>query len=741
MAPSRFWITPVLLFTGLFAIYMLTFRGLPAYADEQSLVAATESLAKRGDLQTDQLAWTVWAHGWLSQDSPGVGGHIYSKKGIGLPFLLWPFWMLSYVVPQVGHVHALFLFNPVVCALAPVVVLAIARRWGYSEFAALLFGALAGLGTLLWPYSKTLFQEPASGLALIAAVYFVSGELRPRNGIAAGLMLAIAVLIRLTNAVAIMPVLLYAGYRLWRSGRLRDWPVSLSWLGGLVVLPALALGLDGYYNWLRFGNFLNPGYVAGKETFAAPLRGLSGLLFSLDEGLFAFCPLLVFAVLGLPLIWQRFRLEAILLLTTIGVYIAMFSSWYDWRGGVAWGPRFMVTIVLLTFLLALPLMHEWIFVRSGWRRWVVILVAAASVLFQAVAALVSQAGIESKWPILSALARLNLADPKSLDLAWYQPVVPPKWGIVAAFAAIVLFTCACALLYQRSPRVSAVLKWAAPGSFCLALLVSTLGLRGIYSDRRLPAGDDFRALAARLVEVAGRDDAVLFDNHVYTEFFMNYDNSAARRYGFLFGDTLQPEARAFLEGLILLEHRNIWLVTDHPTYAPIVKPLETWLEQHAFRVNEQSFSEYARLVRFYEPAPGVLQHHPTKAVFGGCTRLVGFDLPERDSWSAGEIVALRLHMESGCQSASPLSLSIQLLRPDGTLAWQRDLALPWHGVGQQTTYQYGIPLAEETPPGLYQLLAIVYDPASGRRAEVRSPGSANEAHELVMATLPVLGKQ
>ena len=88
---------------------------------------------------------------------------------------------------------------------------------------------------------------------------------------------------------------------------------------------------------------------------------------------------------------------------------------------------FMVTIVLLAFLLALPLMHEWIFVRSGWRRWVVILVAAASVLLQAVASLVSQAGTETRWPILTALASLNLADPKSLDLAWYQSLVPPNW--------------------------------------------------------------------------------------------------------------------------------------------------------------------------------------------------------------------------------------------------------------------------------------------------------------------------
>ena len=168
-----------------------------------------------------------------------------------------------------------------------------------------------------------------------------------------------------------------------------------------------------------------------------------------------------------------------------------------------------------------------------------------------------------------------------------------------AFAVIVLLACVLALFYLRSPRVSAALKWAAPGLLCSALLVSTLGLRGIYVDRRLPAGDDFRALDARLAEVASRDDAVVLDNHVYTEFFMNYDNSAARRYGFLFGDILPPEARNVLEGLILLQHRSIWLVTDHPSYAPIAKPLETWLEQHAFWVDEQSFSDYARLVHFY----------------------------------------------------------------------------------------------------------------------------------------------
>ena len=133
-----------------------------------------------------------------------------------------------------------------------------------------------------------------------------------------------------------------------------------------------------------------------------------------------------------------------------------------------------------------------------------------------------------------------------------------------------------------------------------------------------------------------------------------------------------------------------------------------------------------------------VESHPANAVFGGCTHLVGFDFPERELWSAGEIAALALHLEFDCQSASQFSLSVQLLRPDGSLAWQRDLALPWNGVGPQTTYQYGIPLPNQAVPGSYRVLAIVYDPATGRRAEVRSPGSPNEAHELILATLHVV---
>ena len=99
------------------SVYMFTYAGRLTAADETSMVATAKSLIQHGSVTTDQLLWTFWEFGWQAQGSIGTDGHLYSKKGFGVPLLLWPLMLLSQYLPYLGGIPAAMLLNPIICAL------------------------------------------------------------------------------------------------------------------------------------------------------------------------------------------------------------------------------------------------------------------------------------------------------------------------------------------------------------------------------------------------------------------------------------------------------------------------------------------------------------------------------------------------------------------------------------------------------------------------------------------------
>jgi hypothetical protein len=87
-----------------------------------------------------------------------------------------------------------------------------------------------------------------------------------------------------------------------------------------------------------------------------------------------------------------------------------------------------------------------------------------------------------------------------------------------------------------------------------------------------------------------------------------------------------------------------------------------------------------------------------------------------------------------------MTSSVQLVRPDGSLAWQRDLPLSLDQVGERAVVRYGIPLPMPGPTGQYVLHLAVYDPASGRRVPVTTPGAGSDQDALVL-TRPIVQTQ
>ncbi|MFN2226687.1 MAG: hypothetical protein ACK2UY_10275, partial [Anaerolineae bacterium] len=152
----------------LYAVYLATFSGTYHSSDEMAMLAATDSLARRG-------AWDVELLRWMGQQQGSFGpdGHLYSRKGIGMTLAALPHYWLALQAGGVGNVQAGMLTNAALTAITGVLVFLALRRLGYGQAASLLSALAYGLGTMAWPYARYFFSEPLASLGLMAAFYFL----------------------------------------------------------------------------------------------------------------------------------------------------------------------------------------------------------------------------------------------------------------------------------------------------------------------------------------------------------------------------------------------------------------------------------------------------------------------------------------------------------------------------------------------------------------------------------------
>ncbi|HFD38703.1 MAG TPA: hypothetical protein ENJ31_02465, partial [Anaerolineae bacterium] len=187
------------LFIFLLSLYLLTFSGRYHSSDEMSMLAVTDSLARRG-------AWDIELLRWMGeqQGSFGPDGHLYSRKGIGTTLAALPFYWLAVQVERIGNVQAAMLTNGLVTALTAVLILLFLQRLRYGPGVSLGAALAYGLATMAWPYARYLFSEPLAGLGLMVSAYFLL-RFRDRRDrldlVWAGAGLGLALLARLNNLI------------------------------------------------------------------------------------------------------------------------------------------------------------------------------------------------------------------------------------------------------------------------------------------------------------------------------------------------------------------------------------------------------------------------------------------------------------------------------------------------------------------------------------------------------------
>lgn len=257
-------------------------------------------------------------------------------------------------------------FNVLISSLVVFVFWLIGLRLFRCQLSAFLVSILFAFGTLLFPYSGTLFSEPLASLFSLLSFYFlIKNDLKiqiDKKAISSielflsGLTLGVSCTAHITSLLFFPFFVIYGVYLIYqRNERLSRFIITISFfLAGFF----LVIFLLGFYNFMRFGNFLETGRTVNMADvlkyshWVVPWRGFYGLSFSLGKGLFLYCPAVIFGII----VWNYFHRKNIVLSITIISMLAfrfMFISLRsDWHGGFCLGPRHLI-ITIPFFLIAI----------------------------------------------------------------------------------------------------------------------------------------------------------------------------------------------------------------------------------------------------------------------------------------------------------------------------------------------------------------------------------------------------
>lgn len=341
--------------------------------------------------QASRLAFTaaVWDHGTVQIDAYeeilGVdfaerGGHLYSDKAPGQPFLATPFYGIARAAGAEPAEARRFFDNLTLwwtsfwSATVPAAILAVMmRRFALRVVgdprAATAAAVSMAAGTLLLPFATVLFSHVLAATLCFGA--YLAGRDRdapPIRLAAAGLLGGLAVVTEYTAGivVVVLGVLIL----------IRRGPGVLAYVaGGLPAVAVLAI-----YNTVAWGSPTEFSYdnSGSFDTFHA--QGLFGVrvpdpqltaqvLFG-ERGLLTLTPIVLVGVIGLVHLAGRRRTRevGVVGLVVFTAFVALQGGWFSVTAGASPGPRYAV--VALPFV-AVGVAQAW-----RWSRATVVIAGA-----------------------------------------------------------------------------------------------------------------------------------------------------------------------------------------------------------------------------------------------------------------------------------------------------------------------------------------------------------------------------
>jgi len=785
----------LLLMALLTIIYVLSSSGKFHIVDEVSMFAVTESVALRGDMDTNAIAWTQWTNSAGEVlGAFGEDGQVYSKKGPAPSFLAAPwYWTLNAIGRaniELGQLQGTLLFNAFITAWTAALLWLTALRLGYGDRTGLALALLFGLATIAWPYAKQFFGEPLSALSLLLCFYGILAW--RQNGrwlwlFLAGIGAATAV------ATVTAHALLVAVLGIWW---LADWfvrgrPAGLSRLLfglGAFLAPLVVAGLLLMaYNFARFGNPLDTGYhFDSGEGFSNPiLGGLWGLLFSPYRSVFLHTPLFLVSLAGFVPFFRRHRSEGAVILALSAVLVLLYSAWWMWWGGFAWGPRFLVPLTPFWVLLLAPLLERP--AQAGApavrlkTRWFVYAVAVVSFAVQVAAVSINFVNYEialrdlypTDWsnplafgppaqtlgaffdsPVFGQFKLMRDGFVVNTDLAWLWADGTVLWLLLAVGVAALITLVGLMVVwwvYTEDDPADFRVSWPMVALVALLpLLVIGAWVGETSHDPHYGAPDaGYRAILRDLCAVATSADAIVNVAPNAYQIPMNWMPAACAEplpiYGYAIDSLRHPEADQVLRQ-VGMDNDRIFFITFGIQASDPENTAEQWLAANAYKATDDWYNEY-RLVQYATPVrlTSATEQPIQKALLGRRAEQVTIVTARSPSVApAGKPIPIEILYRLEAPTDQNLRWFVQLLSDQNIPLAQLDTgpddnysvfsALP---AQQNLIERAGLLVPANTPPGEYRLIAGLYNPDDGGARLITIDGP----DWLELGTVRVVGSQ
>jgi hypothetical protein len=288
---------------------------------------------------------------------------VYSIHGIGLPLLLAPGF---YILAKDGAIIEMVLLATVVVWLTYIWSRQVSGNRNASLVASGLFAScffVTGLAGFIYP--DMLIAALSLATMILLNRYYQSLVFQVLLGLALGFL----VLTHYRTLDIVVPVVLILSYKLWKSH------YRLPWVTILIVAGFVAYYFLTLHQW--FGSFNNNTvYGPGITTFShTPQTTLSAMLFDSYRGLLIYNPILLLAVVGLPLWFKRHRASFIITVLALGPSIGVLLIFKQWTGPYSPLGRYVMDF-LPVFIPALALAIERL--RALWQRLLMGLLAVAT---------------------------------------------------------------------------------------------------------------------------------------------------------------------------------------------------------------------------------------------------------------------------------------------------------------------------------------------------------------------------
>lgn len=767
--------------TGIFflvlGVYLFTYIGAFKSNDERAYFSGMDSFVKRGEFTANQIYWDYTAVGMLTTTGDMVPNYEPAQMVAPIPFYLWGRALGAAVQ------GALF-FNAVILAAGAALLYLVFAELGYRRRAGLLGALVFAFATLAWPYSRTFFREPLTALAYLLAFYALLRYRAPapRRWIwpaLAGFGLGLAIVTKLISVGAIPGLALLAFGVEWRRGADRGRPL---WRSRLAMLGAAAVPLAAL---LLLYQAYNRATLSGVEVFARNiveyttnpqlsqtvpmrmLRAFTGITISPYKGLFWYCPVLLLGLAGAWRFTRRHRWEGWASLLIVAAHVVGYSRYNYWSGGVAWGMRYLLPIVPFLVLLAAPV-WEWL-AREGEpagsarpgrfmaraAAWALI---ALSVLIQVLGVSIDLVTWEVRWlldnipiwgglgqaieglmlrpehsPVLGHLRLLLAGQP--LDFAWVQQrpqgaVAVLPWGLTVATGILLAGAGAMVAIWRR-PATARVIG----AGTAAVMLAGASALLLIYrhGDARFDKYDVDRFLRPMMADLQGSrcdqqglrarcDDVFLMPDPALTDYFLNYLDAPLPWYSL----ESTPVDEALAQQLVA-RYGSIYLGRDRNAQADEQegrRAWERWLTDHAYKLQEWRYDDWARLIRFSAAGQLAELAQPSQAL--GEFTLVearlgvegsrGTSQPTQDGevrLQRGDVLQISLDWRADRRPEANYTVFVQVLSADGQVVaqsdrWPGDGLHPTAAMSVGETVTDNVALWLDVPPGRYRLISGMY---------------------------------